>query len=166
MSYAVQRPLWEAMESVIMAQSKRLIKDIAETLGEDEKKLWNAFRLEKTKPYLVDMEEPTNERFMCSAYDTSTAVATICSKPVLYGEPYCPCHRFWEMPAELKNKTELRRIIVDETTYYVATMRDVLNRLNVYTVHNVRVGYMKGDTLVLFDIQEEEEEEEEKEEEV
>jgi hypothetical protein len=155
MSYAVQRPLWEAMESVLMAQSKRLIKDIAETLGEDEKKLWTAFRLDKSHPYLVDLEEPTSENFKCSAFDTSTVVARICRKPVLFGERFCPAHRFWEMPSTLKNKPEYRRLTLDDSVYYVATVRDVFNTLNVYDVHNNRVGYFEDDTLHLFEITDE-----------
>lgn len=131
-----------------MAQSKRLIHDIAEVLQEDEKKLWNTFRLDKMNTYIVDMEEPTSEVFKCQAYTQDKAISILCSKPVLFGEKCCPEHRGWVLPPEYKNKAKFRKIITDDGDYYMSPLTQ-----DVYDRDYKKVGYMKDETLVLFEIE-------------
>ena len=76
--------LWDAIDSIFSAKSRELIKDIAKTLHQDEKQLQQAFRSKKREMYMVDINEPTNERFQCQALDPIRHVAQRCCKPVVF----------------------------------------------------------------------------------
>ena len=147
-SYPVPKPLWDALESALMAKSRELIRDIAKTLKQDEKTLMSAFRANKRSLYLVDLSDPTEERFQCEALLATTAIAHRCRKPVQYGERFCPGHVFWLMPECMKHKPTLRRIKTEDGTYFVDTLTQ-----QVYTVDFERVGTLQEGTLVLFEIQ-------------
>jgi hypothetical protein len=149
-SYPVPKPLWDALESALMAKSRELIRDIAKNLKQDEKTLMTAFRANKKNLYLIDVSDPTDDRWQCEALQQTTSVAHRCRKPVQYGERYCPAHHFWCMPESCKSKPILRRVKTEEgDVYYVDTLTQ-----QVYTVNFERVGYSHEDTLTVFEIEE------------
>lgn len=116
-SFPFPKPLWDAIDSIFSAKSRELIKDIAKTLQADEKKLQQAFRSKKREMYLVDMTEPTNERFQCQALDPTTKVVQRCCKPVVFGEIHCPHHHGWKEDVELQILPQLEKVVVvDEDT--------------------------------------------------
>jgi hypothetical protein len=150
-SYPVAKPLWDAFENVLTVKSKYLIKDIAKTLNQPEKPLLEAFKARKQTFHLVDMNDPTDDKFECEALLSHHAVAHRCRKPVLLGRKVCPEHITWKMPA-VQNKPELKRINTGTAEVYF-----VDSLLNVYTGDFERVGMMVDGELVLFEIEEEEE---------
>ena len=150
-SYPIPKPLWDAIENVLMVKSKELIKDIAKTLNQSDKPLLEAFKAKKHTFHLVDMEDPTDNKFTCEALLCGSAVAHRCRKPVLLGQKVCPEHVNWKMPA-IQSKPELKRIITEEgEAYFVDSL------MNVYTAEFERVGTFQDGEMVLFEVEEEEE---------
>jgi hypothetical protein len=152
-TYPVSKTLWDAMDSVFSAKSRELIKDIAKTLHQDEKKLLQAFRSKKREAYLVDMTEPTNERFQCSALCPSSKVAKRCLKPVVFGEKYCPNHQSWKEDAIYQSIPSLQRIKT-ETEEDTLLFVDALTGI-VYDDKYVRQGFQTEDNVYIFRIEEE-----------
>ncbi len=150
-SYPIPKPLWDAVENVLMVKSKELIKDIARTLNQSDKPLLEAFKAKKRTFHLVDMEDPTDNKFTCEALVCQHAVAHRCRKPVLLGQKVCPEHTTWKMPA-VQSKPELKRISTHEgEAYFVDSL------MNVYTADFERVGTFQDGELTLFEIEQEEE---------
>lgn len=150
-SYPVPKPLWDALENVLMVKSKELIKDLALALHQSEKPLLDAFKAKKHAFHLVDFTDPLAEAPLCTALVCDHAVAHRCRKPPLLGKSVCPEHE-WASSPSLEQKLQLQRIVTPEgETYFVD------NLTNVYTVNFERIGMLQGDTLSLFDVNEEEE---------
>lgn len=150
-SYPVPKPLWDALENVLAVKSKELIKDIAKALKQPEKPLLDAYKANKPSIHLVDMEDPTDNKFECEAVLCQSAVAHRCRKPVLLGQKVCPEHELWKAPS-LGTKPIVQRLKTSEgETYFVDTL------MNVYTIDFEQVGTFQDGTLTLFEIEEEEE---------
>lgn len=144
----VQRCLWESLEALLLYESKRLVENVAKTLHQDPKLLWNEIRKDKLTAYLVDCNEPTAERFLCTALRHTTAVACRCRKPVVFGTTFCPEHQGWSLPSFCEKIPQLRRIVVDEEIYYL----DELTAY-VYNENYERCGHKQGDKLYLFEVE-------------
>ncbi len=145
------KSLWDALENVLMVKSKELIKDIAKTLNQSDKPLLEAFKAKKHTFHLIDITDPTQERFQCEAILCSSAVAHRCRKPVLFGQTRCPDHEHWKQPS-LSTKPVLDRLQTDTGEIYF-----VDSLMNVYTVEFERIGTLQDGELVLFEVDEEEE---------
>lgn len=151
MSIPVPKPLWDALENVLMVKSRELIKDLAKSLHQPEKPLLDAFKAKKQLVHLVEMDDPTDNKFECEALVCTHAVAHRCRRPVLLGSKVCPEHEHWTMPS-VSNKPVLRKVKTEEgETYYVD------NLMNVYTIDFQRVGTFQDNKLTVFEISEEEE---------
>ena len=150
-SYPVPKPLWDALENVLMVKSKELIKDIAKTLKQPEKPLLDAFKAKKHTFHLVDMNDPTDDRFLCDVLLCGSAVAHRCRNPVIMGQTRCPDHEFMKQPC-ISNKPILQRIQTDTEDIY---FKDNLG--NVYTVDYELIGQLQDNTFTLFEIDDEEE---------
>jgi hypothetical protein len=150
-SYPIPKPLWDAIENILSVKSKELIKDIAKTLHQPEKPLLDAFKAKKHTFHLVDMEEPTGNKFECEALVCTTAVAHRCRKPVLLGQTRCPEHEFCKQPT-LGAKPILTRLKTDDGDIYF-----VDSLMNVYTENFERVGSFQDGVLTLFELEDEEE---------
>ena len=150
-SYSIPKPLWDALENVLLVKSKELIKDIAKSLNQQPQPLLEAFRANQHTFFLQELEDPTENKFECEALLCQHAVAHRCRKPVLLGQKVCPEHIAWKMPS-LLNKSELQRLDVGTAEVYF-----VDNLKSVYTANFERVGYLEDEQLVLFEIEEEEE---------
>lgn len=144
----VTRSLWESLEAVLDAQSRILIKDIARSLRQDEKVLLNEYRKDKTTAYLVDMNEPTNEKFQCEALADETTIVKRCRRPVLFGNKRCPEHVTWKEP--YANKPTLRRIENDSEIYFVE-VHPFGETKTVYNEDHENVGFMENGKVYLFE---------------
>ena len=146
-SYAIPKPLWDAVENVLMTKSRELIKDLAATLHQSEKPLLEAFKATKHSFYLIDTSDPTEERYECETLICEHGVAHRCRKPVLFGRQVCPAHEFTPQPSS-HGKPLLRRLMTEEgETYFVDTL------LNVYTVDFERVGFLTENVLTLYEVE-------------
>lgn len=150
-SYPVPKPLWDALENVLMVKSKELIKDIAKTLKQPEKPLLDAFKAKKHTFHLIDMNDPTDDRFTCDALVCGAAVAHRCRKAVVMGTTRCPDHEFFIQPS-FPNKPFLQRLHTSTNDIY---FKDNLG--NVYNIQYELVGRMEEDVLVLFEVEDEDE---------
>lgn len=150
-SYPIPKPLWDAIENVLLAKSKELMKDIAKNLNQSDKALLEAFKAKKHTFHLIDIDDTTEERFQCEAILFGKAVAHRCRKAVLLGQKFCPEHEFWLCPT-LTNKPTLRRLVTEEgEVYFIDT------RQNVYTIDFQHTGVMVENKVIFFEVEEEEE---------
>lgn len=145
--YPVSKPLWDSLESALLARSKDLIRDIAKSLHVPDKTLMDAFRKKKHDCYLVDLTEPTNETFLCQALVPCSNLAVRCRKATIYGDRFCPEHCGWQCPKEIQNKPILRRIIAEDDIYYVDNM------CQIYDTNYNRIGKMKEKKCIIFEVE-------------
>jgi hypothetical protein len=89
--YQVPRVLWESLESVLLAQGRLFVKDVAKRLDVDEKELLKkVMPSSKIKVYLHDTE---TEDLKCQAYIQTGVVKHHCRRPVVLGSEFCIIHR-------------------------------------------------------------------------
>lgn len=90
--YKVPRVLWENFESVLLAQSKRYISELAKRLGVSEKELQKKV-LPSSDSLKVIIQDTQSENNKCKAYVQNDKLTVFCRKPTAYGCEYCPFHR-------------------------------------------------------------------------
>jgi hypothetical protein len=90
--FPIQSYIWESLEATLKAESRRLIRDIAKTLGKDEAELIRHIGTPNISAYFVDMTEPTGEKFECTAYSLKGPIQKPCRRPVIYGTTKCGAH--------------------------------------------------------------------------
>jgi hypothetical protein len=90
--FPIQSYIWESLEATLKAESRRLIRDIAKTLGKDETELIHHIGTPNISAYFVDMTEPTGERFECTSYSLKGPIQRPCRRPVIYGTTKCAAH--------------------------------------------------------------------------
>jgi hypothetical protein len=90
--YKVPRLLWENLESVLLAQSKRYIGELAKRLHVSEKELLK--RVLPTSDSLhITIQDTHQESNQCKAYVQQDNVTIFCKKAVAHQSEYCPFHR-------------------------------------------------------------------------
>lgn len=114
MEYKVPRFLWENLESVLLAQSKRYVTELAKRLDIPEKELMKKV-LPSSDSLKVIIQDTQSESCQCKAYIQNDKLTVFCRKPVVYGTEFCAFHRSKRMtviegttPAEIqkiKDKT-------------------------------------------------------------
>lgn len=92
LEYKVPRILWENLESVLLAQSKRYIGEIAKRLGIPEKELQKRI-LPSTDSLKVIIQDSQAETNQCKAYVQQGEITCFCRKSVAYHSEYCVVHR-------------------------------------------------------------------------
>lgn len=150
-STPIPKPLWDALENVLLVKSRDLIKDIAKTLHQPDRPLLDAFKAKKLQFHLVDLADPTDGNLQCDALLCTSAVAHRCRKPVLFGKSRCPEHEFHTNPV-LGTKPLLQRVVTAEGEAYF-----VDSNKNIFTKELHLVGHYEDNTITLFEIDEEEE---------
>jgi len=92
LEYKVPRILWENFESVLLAQSKRYIAELAKRLHVSEKELIKKVlpTADSLKVIIQDSHEESNQ---CTAYVQQDHLTVFCRKPVAYQSAFCPIHR-------------------------------------------------------------------------
>ncbi len=84
--------IFQALQSSLLAEAKRLTKDISATLNKPEGPLWKEIQKDLHSMYLIEQTEPTYEEFQCKAHHIKNGVWTLCRDVVVYGSKYCPRH--------------------------------------------------------------------------
>lgn len=88
--YQVPRILWESLESVLLAQGRIFVKDVARRLEVDEKELLRrVMPSSKVKVYLHDTQ---TESLQCQAFVHTDSVTHRCRCAVLLGKQFCTEH--------------------------------------------------------------------------
>jgi len=92
LEYKVPRILWENLESVLLAQSKRYIGEIAKRLGISERELQKRVlpSADSLKVMIMDSQAESNQ---CKAYVQHGEMTEFCRKAVAYHSEFCPLHR-------------------------------------------------------------------------
>jgi hypothetical protein len=92
LEYKVPRILWENFESVLLAQSKKYIGEIAKRLGVSEKELQKRI-LPSSDSLYVMIQDSQTETNQCKAYVQHGEITCFCRKSVAYHSGYCAVHR-------------------------------------------------------------------------
>jgi hypothetical protein len=108
--YKVPRILWENLESVLLAQSKRYIGELAKRLGVSERELVKKV-LPTADSLKVIIQDTQSESCQCKAYVQNDKLTVFCRKSVSYGSEFCSYHRNKRMLViDNTNPTEIQRI--------------------------------------------------------
>ena len=96
LEYKVPRLLWENLEAVLLAQSRRYIGELARHLGVSEKDLQKKVlpTSDSLKIIIQDSQAETNQ---CKAYIQHDKMTMFCKKAVAYQSEYCAFHRHKRM---------------------------------------------------------------------
>lgn len=92
LEYKVPRFLWENFESVLLAQSKRYISELAKRLAVPEKELLKRV-LPSSDSLKVIIQDTQSECNQCKAYIQNDKLTVFCRKATAYGSEYCSFHR-------------------------------------------------------------------------
>ena len=129
LEYKVPRLLWENLESVLLAQSKRYVAELARHLDVPEKELIR--RVLPTNDSLhVLIQDSQAESQQCSAYVQHDQLTVYCKKTVAYQSPYCLAHRNSRMfVVESKTEIPIQRVKPIHTVppLWIQGDRDVIN---------------------------------------
>jgi hypothetical protein len=108
--YKISRLLWENIESVLLAQSKRYIGELAKHLNVPEKELQK--RVLPSSDFLkITIQDTQSETNKCKAYVQHDKLTIYCRKPVAYASDYCLFHRNKRMMViDGTNPVEIQRI--------------------------------------------------------
>lgn len=96
LEYKVPRLLWENMESVLLAQSKRYVAELARRLGVPEKDLLKRV-LPSSDSLKIIIQDTQAESNHCRAFLQHDKLTVLCRRPVSYGCQYCTLHRHKRM---------------------------------------------------------------------
>lgn len=126
--YKVPRLLWENFESVLLAQSKRYIGELAKRLGVSERELQKRVlpTSDSLKIMLYDSQAECNQ---CKAYIQHDKLTIYCRKPVAYQSEYCVFHR------------QKRMQVVSETQpIMIQKIKDIPTQEPLYLYNNVVIN--------------------------
>jgi len=150
---AIQSYIWESLEATLKAESRRLIRDIAKTLGKDEGELARHIGAPNFSAYFVDMTEPTNERFECTAYSLKGPIQKPCRRPVIFGTTKCAAHSHSQQrpSAALPVYRLLKYYDEDDSEEKQVYLNPATNQiLNKDTLKNIGLWDSESKTLTLF----------------
>jgi hypothetical protein len=126
--YKVPRLLWENLESVLLAQSKRYIGELAKRLGVSEKELQKKVlpSSDSLKIMLFDSQAECNQ---CKAYIQQDKVTIYCRKPVAYQSEYCSFHRQKRM-----------QVISETQPIIIQKVKDISKQEPLYIYENILIN--------------------------
>lgn len=90
--YKVPRLLWENFESIILAQSRRFIGELARRLDVPERELQRRV-LPSADSLKILMIDSQVESLQCRAYVQNDSITSFCRKPISYPSEYCAFHQ-------------------------------------------------------------------------
>jgi hypothetical protein len=128
LEYKVPRILWENFESVLLAQSKRYVCELARYLNVPEKELLKK-ALPSSDTLKVIIQDSQSDTLQCKAYTQNGKITAFCRKPVAYGCEFCTFHR------------DKRMIIIEELNTESITMQRIKD------VNILPPTWISGDTL-------------------
>lgn len=90
--YKVPKLLWESLESVLLAQSRKYIAELAKRLSVPEKELLKQVlpSADSLKVYIQDSSAQTNQ---CKAYVQRGKITSFCRRPNALGCEFCAYHK-------------------------------------------------------------------------
>lgn len=125
--YKVPRLLWENFESVLLAQSKRYIVELAKRLEVPEKELLKRV-LPSSDSLKVIIQDTHLESNQCKAYIQNGKLTIYCRKATAYGSEYCSFHRNKRMTVvadtnpiqiqKIKDTNSIESLWASDTTVY------------------------------------------------
>jgi hypothetical protein len=140
--YKVPRILWESLESVLLANSRRFISEIAKRLDIPEKELVKHVlpTSDSLKVYIQDSQLDENK---CRAYVQHDKMTILCRKPVAYGSEYCVCHRN-------KRMTVIDNAIIPENIQRITDKNDrdnlwINNQNHIINTKAEKIGIINKD---------------------
>ncbi len=138
LEYKVPRLLWENFESVLLAQSKRYIGELAKRLGVPERELIKKV-LPTSDSLKVIIQDTQAECNQCKAYIQNDKLTVYCRKATAYGSEYCSFHRHKRMlvidgtnPIEIQKIKDINTVEplwVSETSLYNSG-GDMIGKIN------------------------------------
>lgn len=110
--YKVPKLLWESLESVLLAQSRKYIVELAKRLSVPEKELIKQVlpSANSLKIYIQDSSAHTNQ---CKAYVQRGKITSYCRRPNAYGCEYCAFHKNMRMLVIREAQPEILQKIRD-----------------------------------------------------
>ena len=96
LEYKVPRLLWENLEAVLLAQSRRYIGELAKHLGVSEKELQKKV-LPSSDSLKITIQDSQAESNQCRAYVQHEKMTMFCKKSVAYQSEFCAFHRHKRM---------------------------------------------------------------------
>ena len=90
--YSVPRLLWENLESVLLAQSRQFVREMAGYLRVSEKELLKQVipSSDSIRIVMIDSEVESNQ---CHAYVQQDKMTVLCKKPIALHSEFCPLHQ-------------------------------------------------------------------------
>lgn len=134
LEYKVPRLLWENFESILLAQSRRYIGELARRLNVPEKELQRKV-LPSSDSLKVMMMDSQAETTQCQAYVQLDTITTHCRKPVAYHSEFCAFHRDRRM-----------NVYAEDTTPRVEKVKTLPTKEPVWLRGNTLVN-AKGETV-------------------
>jgi hypothetical protein len=141
LEYKIPRILWENLESVLLAQSKRYVCELARRLNVPEKELLKRV-LPASDSLKVIIQDTNSDCNKCKAYIQNDKLTIYCRKSTTYGSEYCSFHRNKRMivvegtnPIELqrlKDINHLEPLWANNTTLYNGN-GDIVGKINKET---------------------------------
>lgn len=139
--YKVPRLLWENLESVLLAQSKRYISELAKRLGVPERELIKKV-LPTSDSLKVIIQDTQSESNQCKAYVQQDKLTVYCRKASAYGSEYCPFHRNKRMHIiegtnpipiqKIKDMNTIESLWISGTTLYNSN-GNIVGKINTET---------------------------------
>jgi len=115
---AVPKIIYESVEDILEAHSRRLAIDIAKTLGVNEKILLNEIRKDKIQTYLFEDNIDISD-LCCKSYIKHKHVYMPCEQPILYKKDFCIEHMTKHILKENIKEAEILQVLcIDNITYY------------------------------------------------
>ena len=127
--YKVPRILWESLESVLLAQSKRYVGELARRLQIPEKELLRRVlpSAESLKVYIQDSSLETNQ---CKAYIQDNQITGFCRKPVAHSSEFCQFHNHQRMTVIKETQPHILKRIKDRNDCGKMWIKDTTTLLN------------------------------------
>jgi hypothetical protein len=127
--YKVPRVLWESLETVLLAQSRKYVAELAKRLSVSEKELIKQVLPTKDslKVYIQDSKSESN---MCKAYIQQDKITTFCKNPTAYCSEFCPFHKVKRMTVIKDMSPQIIEKIKDRcdlNTSWKNSKNDVIN---------------------------------------
>jgi hypothetical protein len=139
MEYKVPRILWESLESVLKAQSKRYISELAKVLEVSEKELQRRV-LPSSDELKIIIQDSQAESSQCKAHHQKNSLTIYCKKTVAYNSEYCQIHQ------------ENRMFIIENTDAVPITrVKDIHTLPPLWMINEEQLINSEGDVVGLIE---------------
>ena len=144
--YPIPKSLWESLDAVLYSKGLSLAKEVAKELGLPPQPLIALLNNEERGKFTIVEDDEANP-YQCCAITHCGATWMRCRHVTLGLSSHSFCGLHQTSPTEIPtNLPSVRRILANGEIYM---MKDQ----DVYSLGGVRCGKMKGDRLILFEIE-------------